>query len=367
MLASTNSGFSMSGDNLHDKDILFQFQNGCQNATYVLGRQFLEWAYNRNRDLKSSDPVCFTPAFIKNQQKASQKLKDLGGIPLTVPGGLSPDVHCTFFDRNSDKLLILGSGFPVQRERMLPFVKLFPSYDLVLFDYRGIGADYQPDKLSLLYPWKWKGFISWVISKVDFNISGVGTLEEDDVIAVLDTCKQRKNYRQVFGLALCFSSYVFSRAAAKRPDLFDKLIFDGSWPSLERVAKSIVKEPSLLCSVENPHSPVPCITQRQCVQSFVMGLLEWIAWVDLHALPTSFYFSKLRCPVLFIQCLNDCYCNAEEFEKLWDVVETPKAAVFTDNLHGRNHVWQAEACKEITNAFLDHSFNDFVNLVKLQQ
>jgi hypothetical protein len=65
----------------------------------------------------------------------------------------------------------------------------------------------------------------------------------------------------------------------------------------------------------------------------------------------------LTCPILFFQSLIDCYCNAEEFEILWDAVKTPKFAVFTNNLHGRNHVWQAEAYKEIAHAFLENQPN----------
>ena len=327
---------------------------------YALGVPFLKSAFECNKNLKSSDPDCFNPIFIKNPQESFQKLSELGGKTLSIPCEASPNIRCTFFDRKSDTLLVLGPGFPVQRERMLPFVKLFPSYDLLLFDYRGVGSDYHLNKLSLLFPWKWKGFLSWIISKVDFNISGIGTLEEDDVISVVDACKQKKKYQRIFGLGLCFSSYVFARAMTKRPNLFDKLIFDGSWPSLERVAKNIAKNPSLLFSVENPSSNFACLTYQEWFQNFTVGLVEWLTWVNLHTSPLSFYLSRLPCPILFFQCIDDCYCNKEEFEILWNAVKTPKFAVFTNNLHGRNHVWQAEAYKEIAHTFLEDKLNTVI-------
>ncbi len=353
-------------EDLLGKELILKSEIQDEQSCLTLDFSFLKLAYECNKTLKSSDPDCFNPVFIKNPRKAFQKLNELSGEPLTVSCETSPAIHCTFFDRKSDTLLVLGTGFPVQRERMLPFVKIFPTYDLLLFDYRGIGSDHSID-VSYLLPWKWMGLLSWEIRGIDFNVSGIGTLEEDDVIAAIDACKQQKNYRNVFGLGLCFSSYVFARATAKRPNLFDKLIFDGSWPSLERVVKSIIKDPSLLCTVETPHSPLPCLTDQEITQACGFKLTEWLAWVDLHTLPLSYYLSKLTCPILFFQSLNDCYCNAEEFATLWNAVKTPKFAIFTNNLHGRNHVWQAEAYKEIAHAFLENQPNLFMENLLLQR
>lgn len=363
LMESINFGYSMQGiddqDKKFGKDLIFEAQDQDRKISCVLGPQFLKSAYECNLELKRSDSECFDPAVIKNPQKAFQKLFQHGGESFTVSSDSLPDIHCTFFNRNSDTLLILGTGFPVQRERMLPFVKLFASYDLLLFDYRGVGFDHHIN-VSYLLPWKWQGLLSWEIRGMDFYTSGIGTLEEDDVIAVVDACKQRKSYKQVFGLGLCFSSYVFAKAATKRTDLFSKLIFDGSWPSLERVVKSIIKDPSLLCTVENPHSPMPFVTNSQTFQKCMLKLVEWLTWLNLHTLPLSYYLSNLRCPILFIQCTNDCYCNAEEFAELWNSVKMPKAVIFTGNLHGRNHVWQSESYKKITTLFLDQPFEDFI-------
>jgi pimeloyl-ACP methyl ester carboxylesterase len=318
-----------------------------------------------NKNLKSNDPDCFNSRFIKDSEKASLKLEELGGQYAQILDERSENIiHCTFFDRASDTLLVLGVGFPVQRQRMLPFVKLFPKYDLILFDYRGIGSNHDIIKWDLLFPWKWKGLLSWLIAKVDFNISGLGTLEEDEVIAVVKACKSKKNYKNVFGLGLCFSSYVFAKAAEEEPTLFDKLIFDGSWPSLELVIRRIIKDPSLICSVENPHSLFPCLTHRTCTQSLGIKLLEYILWLNLYTFPLSHYLSKLTSPMLFIQSVEDCYCNKEEFKELWREVKTSKAVLFTENLHGRNHVWDAEVYKEVSENFFDFDFDDFLKWIE---
>lgn len=341
--------------------------NGNHNS-FTLGETFLNYAKECNLDLKTSDPDCFTPAFIKDSRKALPKLTALGGIPLTLRSTASQAIHCTFFDRKSSILLVLGAGFPVPRERMLSFVKFFPAYDLLLFDYRGMGSDHRIDA-SYALPWKWTGLISWQSSKtIDLAVSGIGTNEEDDVIALIDACKQQRNYTNVYGLGVCFSSYVFSKAAAQRPDLFDKLILDGCWPSLERVIKNCIKNPSLLCSFDHPHSPIPFITHCDFTQACGLKLVEWVTWVNLKGAPPFVYYaSKLSCPILFFQSSNDCYCSSDEFKTIWDAVKTSKVAIFTNNLHGRNHVQQPEAYKEIANAFLELQPSVFINWITRYQ
>src|SRR5580692_12011893 len=45
-------------------------------------------------------------------------------------------ISCTFFDRGSDTLLVVGGGFTNSREKMTPFIDMFDC-DIVLFDFRG--------------------------------------------------------------------------------------------------------------------------------------------------------------------------------------------------------------------------------------
>lgn len=330
----------------------------------VLGNKFFKFAHKQEESLKSRDLDCFTSSFIKDRTKAMQKLEKLGGKNIVVSREGSQKIHCTFFDRKSDTLLVLGVGFPVVRQRMLPFVKLFPKYDLLLFDYPGIGSDHNIGFSSYFFPWRWKGLLSWAIAKVDFNVSSFGATEEKDVITVVDYFKKQKDYKNVFGLGLCFSSYTFAKAAAKRSDLFNKLILDGNWPSVERVVRTIAKNPSLISSAENPRSPLPCLTDCELFQSFIVKCLEWVAWANIRTASLKSYLSKVRCPVLFFQCLGDCYCDKGEFAKIWDSVKEDKIAVFTRNVHGRNHVWQAEGYKAISERFFDLSCDEFVIFIK---
>ena len=341
------------------EDFILRAEVNGKEKCCELGSEFFKSIYDDTKTLKSDDPDCFKSSFIRDEQKALAKLKELGGESITVKSKKFQDIYCTFFDRKSDSLLVVGVGYPVPRYKMLPLAKLFPNYDLLFFDYRGIGADHHPGKASFLLPWKWKGLLSWYTAKIDFNVSSIGAVEAADVISVVEYFQNLKVYRNTFALGFCFSSYVFSEVQKER-SLFDKLIFDGSWPSVERVVKTIIKCPSLVCSVENPRSPVPCMTYNSCFQSFVVKLFEWAAWVNVKMPPMSEYLSEISCPVLFFQSLKDCYCNKEEFEELWSATTSPRVAILTNNLHGRNHVWQAEAYGKIARYFLERSYSDFV-------
>ena len=70
---------------------------------------------------------------------------------------------------------------------------------------------------------------------------------------------------------------------------------------------------------------------------------------------------------MFFQSLSDCYCSADEFAVIWDAVKTPKVAIFTNNLHGKNHVQQPEAYKEISNAFLASQPSMFIDWITRYQ
>jgi hypothetical protein len=330
----------------------------CHNISFdiVLADDFDRLAQERNPELNGA---CFDRTFIRDSTRAGKLLGTLGG----KKGVLTSGVQCTFLDRNSDTLLVIGTGFPVPRERMLPFVKIFPAYDIMLFDYRGIGSDHELGPSSLL-PWKWKGIASWYGFNVDINVSGLGTVEEKDVIALVNESKQLKAYKHVYGLGQCFSSYVFAKALCLEPELFEKVIFDGSWPSLQRVIKTIIKNPSLLCEVKNPRSPMACLTSQECFQDCIQKLVEWGMWIDVKtARPMAHFLPHIQCPILFFQSLDDCYCNAQEFNTLWESTTSDKVAVFTHNLHGRNHTWQPEAYKEIATMFFDSKLDVFCGLL----
>jgi hypothetical protein len=345
-------------------EVWFNFER--KQYDFALGEKFFKYSHSNNKNLINKDRDCFNPSFIKNIEKSTKKLEELGGKYISVESKNHKKIHCTFINRKSGTLLVFGPGFPVARQKMLTFIKLFsiPKYDLLLFDYPGIGAEHSIGKSSYFLPWKWKGFLSWLIGKVDFNASALGATEEEEVITVVNYFKKKNKYKKVYGLGVCFSAYVFAKVICKRPDLFDKLILDGVWLSVERVVRTIAKNPSLICSSENPRSPVAYLTRRDWFQSVSVNMLEWLAWTKIKTPSMVSYLSELKCPVLFFQCLNDCYCSNDEFLKIWDGIKGEKTACFTKNSHGRNHVKQPKVYKEIANKFFELSGNDFLNFLQ---
>lgn len=278
------------------KEFLFKAQSGKKKDNGALGDTFFKHAREKHEDL-TRDKDCFTASFIKHSEKSMEKLKALGGKRIKIVSKQNK-VESIFFDRNSEVLLVIAGGFPVPYRHILPLVKMFPEWDLVSFDYRGIGENHQLGTSAYCCPWKWKGLLSSKIGRVNFNVSGLGTLEEKDIITVVEHFKKKKEYKKVFALGFCFSTYLLARVAAEKPKLFDKMIFDGSWPSVERVIKTIIKYPSLVFGVDNPRSPIACLTNTELFQSCMVKLLEWIVWVDLKMKPMKHYVAKIKCTIL---------------------------------------------------------------------
>ncbi|MFA5074524.1 MAG: alpha/beta hydrolase [Candidatus Babeliales bacterium] len=326
-----------------------------------LGTAFIESAKLNNQDLTNS--CFFDRTFLNKPKKVRILLSELNYQNFEIKKD-GYNLHYSFFDRKNNKLMVIGGGFPVPREKMAPFFKLFPDYDILIFDYRGQGLDHSTNWKSL-YPSNWLAGLSHKLFGVDLNISRIGTKEEDDLITIIDEVKNRKTYDKVFGLGMCFSSFVFVRALSLYPNLFDKLILDGSWPSLKLVVKKIAKNPSLVCTVHNPHSPIPWLTNKESIQNFLVRFVEKISGTNFNSVDLmQTYLAQVKIPVLFFQSVNDCYCSQEEFENLWQTVRPFKVAIFTQEPHGRNHVWQREVYKDISNLFLEKSPDEFVSLIK---
>jgi pimeloyl-ACP methyl ester carboxylesterase len=333
-----------------------------ENEQIVLGDTFFNEVKAKHHDIKQNNPDCFNPKFIRDLPKASSKLEKLGGENQIIVDEVGTH-YITFFDRGSLNLLVIGSGFPVQRQRMLPFILLFPNYDILIFDYRGIAIEHTIPLSTTICPWKWNGLLSKKLAHFDCNSSCFGTKEEEDVCAIIHAIKSKKKYIQTIGIALCFSTYTFAKALNQDPTLFNKIVFDGSWPSLCRVAKTIARYPSLIWAVDNPHSKFSWLSECTWYQNSMVKLIEWLTFQNLDTPPLAFYLKNISCPTLFIQCANDCYCNQSEFEELFTSINTPHAAVITGNVHGRNHVWQAEAYKEICELFFEQPFDVFLKSI----
>ena len=299
------------------------------------------------------DRALFFDSTILKQPPLMRKLLNEDGYNFSTITSDGVTIHGTLFNHQSTTLLVVGPGFPTPRERMAPFLALFRNYDVVLFDYRGQGLDQNPSSLL--------GAATYNCFSVDMLTTCLGTKEALDVLAIVQAVKTKKNYANVYGVGLCYSSFIFAQAAAQQPDLFDKLILDGCWPSLVKVIKHIAANPSLVCSKHPPSSPWPSLTHSNWFLDTTSSLVGWLTQIDLEQLPTiDHYLQQCTMPILFFQCNNDCYCSKEEFEQLLQATGSEKkACITTNNIHGQNYQKDKHAYALISNYFFDEDFFAF--------
>jgi pimeloyl-ACP methyl ester carboxylesterase len=273
------------------------------------------------------------------------------------------DIFCTYFDRGSNKLLIVGEGFTNEREKVAPFVDMFPDYDIVLFDFRGHG--YRPFTLSDSGTWPLS--ISKYFFGIDTKKTKLGGIEELDVFAVVDGFKKIKNYEQVYGLGVCYSAFIFLKAQACRPDLFDKLILDGCWVSIPLLVEKIKKDPKLICVPQTGGFSDHWLLGNTMVKDFLYKIAK-----DLMGLPLSdgpsvvnFAHQLQEMPILMIHGKNDLMVVRNEFEELWDALPIKnKTALVTSNPHVRNHIKQKELYKLVCDLFFELDSEHFLTCLQ---
>lgn len=337
----------------------------CGQFNYLYGTE-IAWNDQRGKMLPSpiisfaekhfahlNNTLFFQPSIIKNAHKArkhhlrnhykSERKGEL--IEYKTDDGII--IHGTYFNRNSDKLLVVGEGFTNTREIMSPFIEMFPSYDIVLFDFRGHGLESKNFSLS-------KRLIG-----VDLRKVGLGNIEELDVFAVIDGMKQRKKYTKIFGLGICYSAFIFLKAASLKKHLFDKLIIDGCWVSLPLIIEKIRKDPKLLCNPQRGGWSKHSILSSVWIQDIFMWIAINILGISLHHISLLDYVHTLEeTEVLFFHAKDDLMIDKSEFEAIWNSITIPKLAVITSNTHVRNHFAQKELYRLICELFFqyDHQF-----------
>jgi len=222
-------------------------------------------------------------------------------------------ISCTYFNRGSDKLLVVGEGFTNARELLTSYLALFPDYDLVLFDFRGQG--YRP--FDLFDPFTWPINLAKVTFGMDSQSAMLGKDEEKDVFAVVAHFKSQKEYKHVYGVSLCYSSFIFLKAQALRPGLFDKIILDGCWLSLRKLIDKLKKDLKMLVNPQQGGFSKVWPLSEWWVQDTVESLARhvWGLQID-HDLNALDYISDIKdTPLLFFHSKDDLMVTREEFEQ----------------------------------------------------
>ncbi len=269
----------------------------------------------------------------------------------------------TLFDRHSDTLLVIGGGFTNERELMAPFLAMFPHYDIVLFDYRGHGFR----QFNVWDKKSWPlSFSKWMIG-CRLRDTYLGQEEHNEVFAAVDYAKSRKAYKRVFGLGVCFSAFVFLKAASLRKNLFDKLVLDGCWLSLPLFLQKIKTDPQLIFDPQHGGCAHDSCFKKPRVQGILLGMLSSIFGLKFHNLSLTDFLPNLSpsLSLLFFYGKNDLVVARNEFEELWNAVPVyEKTAIVTSNAHVRNHWKQKELYAQACQLFFEQPHNYFIELLR---
>ena len=302
-------------------------------------------------------------------------------------------INCTFFDRKSDTLLVVGTGFANEREKIAPFIHMFDKYDIVIFDYRGHGQE-QPKLLDDSH-WgikpseiiknilnKLKPLLDWnKIPNLGVNKTTFGLTEENDLLAVINHVKQNKNYLRTFGIGFCFSSHIFAKAAASNPDLFDKLILDSSMHSTQKTIDRVIESPQLifdpqrgrwesLRKEENSEQFDSFTKQAWFVETVTHFIKRAFAKIHIPNKTTGDYLKQLDIPILFFHGKKDIMSPyKEDFINNWKSTGSKEkmAVLFETTTHLTSHIKHKELYKLAGDLFFELDYNQFISCIKDRQ
>lgn len=248
-------------------------------------------------------------------------------------------VRGLFIDQKSDRLIVIGGGFPVPFEKCAPLLVMFGKADFLVFNYRGVGTS--EAEVGWLSP---SGLCRKSIKacfKFDPGLTTYGVEEHDDLRALVQGVARIKPHRERIGYASCYSASIFAQAvittaqSADKPALFSKLIIDGAWPSFDQVIDQCIANPSLLWGAQPPRSPLPCVTHSRLFRWGVKGLVRYGAGLPSNPPVLKELLRRLPAalPVLFLHAQNDCYCSPDEYVEIINAVPGP----FYSAQFGCNH------------------------------
>lgn len=265
-------------------------------------------------------------------------------------------IRYSFFDRKSDKLLIIGPGFTNAKEKMAPFVHMFTDYDIVIINFRGHG---------ICAAWNFNP--AYHLLGIDTGVQ-FGAKEELDIFAVVNDIRSMKNYSECIGLGVCFGAFAIAKAQAEASNkaiiLFDKIILDGMWISLEKFASKIYENPALILNPQNGDAPVYVRWIFGKIKNQVQWCLETLTGIKFAHINIKEILQHIQVPTLIFYGKDDLTITRQEFEEMFTSIgSNQKAAIITNNPHVRNHLKSKEFYKFACEAFIDTDFDKFINII----
>ncbi len=273
-------------------------------------------------------------------------------------------VPCLYFNRGSNKMIVVGSGFTNPKELMSQFAAIYLDYDLVVFDCRG----HSHAKMNLFDCSSWSFNLAQMLFEVDASKVAFGLKEHNEVMAVVSYFKKAHQqkygepYKAVYGVGICYSALIILKTLALYPEehIFDKVVLDGCWISLFDFIHKVRQDPALLISPQKGGVRDHWFFKKEWVKDTIKFFAQHVIGLpiaedvsirdDLSRLPPI--------PYLFIYGKNDLVVGRETFEELWKGVSSPyKVGFISSEPHVRNHR-RPERYRLISEAFFNKETPD---------
>ncbi len=399
-----------------------------EDSLKELSPQLERWASKEFASLNQS--IFYDTNFIVNSERVRERHLKYGhdkrnkGEKVSFKTSDGVMISCTYFDRNSDRLMIIGEGFTNEREKMTPFLSTISDCDIVLFDFRGQG--YKPTKFitpvffgaalasyvlfnallkqdpaaadqSKLFnkrtgknlalsgvtallisalgvnPFNWSARLSQMTFGINSNLLTLGEKEELDVLAVADGFKKKKEeqtgkeYKQVYGLGICYGAFVFAKTEAMYPKTFDKLILDGCWHDLPSIIAKLKKDLRMLCVPQRGGWSKVWPLSRPWCQDVVQVLARhvWGIKFDGNITLENYLPILTDTPILYFHGKDDLMVPFNEFTEIWKKTASgKKTVILTSNEHVINHLKQKQLYKVLSELFLDLDYGVFTDVLR---
>ncbi len=246
-----------------------------------------------------------------------------------------------FFDRNSSNLIIVGPGIMNQADHFLWVAKLFPTYDIVLMDFR------------------WKNMGNFLLSSATLKNPKQALLHgvAYDVQAIIKYTALPR-HTKISGYGYCYGGWIFALFQAARPTgrLFDFLIFDSMPESLGNLLNNILKDPNLAGPREASESGLlKYLTGFAPTRKLVTAVITQ-ALTDFSIAPA---LKTITIPTLFIHGKNDRVVLINQLYRNFGYCASKQKIAFLTNCeHVENHRHQPALFSGVCQKFIEGTLVD---------
>ena len=305
--------------------LLIAFTQAMGNAGFQL--RINQWG---NPKSIAIEQLTFQEGNVVEEKIEKLSLKTKSGITVPV----------TFYDRNSDGIIIVAQALPAPKSSMNIFTRICANYDVVLFDYRWCG--------------QYESFLAKSILAGE-PIKRVLLDEMEELEAVVDFTLKKKSYNFVAGLGQCYGCFHLAKLQSDSirkngSGPFTHLILDSCWYSLRHFAERICYDPFLPISPQDGGAPevIKWVTDNGLFKSIVLGSVFKLM-SDVSVEP---YISTVGIPVLFIHGLNDLFVPQKHFQKIWQSTDKENRTVLLTPFRHLDNLGNKEVYRSIVETFV---------------